>query len=263
MHDSAMPSLRLRDKQILVTRAEKHYPDLSLLVASYGAKAVCLPCLAIETMPQAIADGIRGLADCSDVLFTSASGVQALAKVVADDGRYLVDVLHNRRIASVGRKTAAALSQIGIHVDIVPETASQDGLIKAYATHGLPNKLLFFRAEQGREVLAQSMLQHGVPVTMVSAYRTVCPAGDASDVIAKLQAGDIDAVLLGSAKTASHYVQRVGSLELANRPVLVAISEKMAAATRVLGLRVQVVAKKASFEAMLDALAEYYDSGSL
>jgi len=29
-----------------------------------------------------------------------------------------------------------------------------------------------------------------------------------------------------------------------------------------LGLNVQLVAKEASFEAMLDALAEYFDSGS-
>jgi len=263
MHDSAMSLLKLRDKQVLVTRAEKYYPALSRLVASYGASAVSLPCLAIESMPQSVADGMRGLEDCTDVLFTSVSGVQAVASLLAADGVRLDDVLQNRRIAAVGKKTAAALSGMGIDVDIVPATASQDGLIDAYAAKGLPKQLLFFRAEQGREDLVQLMRQHGVPVTVVSAYRTVCPAGDASAVIAKLQAGDIDAVLLGSARTASHYLQRVGSLELANRPVIVAISEKMAAATRALGLSVQVVAKEASFEAMLDALAEYYDSGSL
>jgi len=263
MHDSAMPSFGLSDKQILVTRAKKHYPALSRLVESHGAKAVSLPCLAIEDMPQSITEGLRVLADCSDVLFTSASGVQAVAQVMAGGGRSLSDALLDKRIAAVGGKTAAALSDMDIGVDIVPQTASQDGLIEAYAIHGLPKRLLFFRAEQGREDLVQSMQQHGVPVTVVSAYRTVCPAGDASEVVAKLQAGDIDAVLLGSARTASHYLQRAGSLELANRPVIVAISEKMAAATRALGLSVQVVAKEASFEAMLDALAEYYDSGSL
>jgi len=70
-------------------------------------------------------------------------------------------------------------------------------------------------------------------------------------------------VLLGSAKTAAHYLQRIGSTSLANRPVVVAMSEKMASSALGCGLRVQVVAKKASFEAMLDALAEYFDSGSI
>jgi len=112
-------------------------------------------------------------------------------------------------------------------------------------------------------VLAKALVQRGVTVEVVSAYRTICPEGDAGDVISMLQTGDIDAVLLGSAKTAMHYLQRVGSLEVSNRPVIVAISEKMAVAVRDMGLHVQVVAKEASFEAMLDALAEYFDSGSL
>ncbi len=262
MHDSAMPPNGLSDKQILVTRAEKHCLALSRLVESYGAIPLCLPCLAIEDMPQSIAVGMRLLADCSDVLFTSACGVHAVAKAVAENGRRLDDVLLNRRIAAVGTKTATALSQLGLRVDIVPQIASQDGLIEAYSTHGLPDGLLFFRAEQGRDDLVKSMLQQGVKVAVVPAYRTICPSGDARDVIAKLQAGDIDAVLLGSPRTAAHYLQRVGSEQTANRPVIAVMSEKMAVAVRELGLRVQVVAKEASFEAMLDALAEYFDSGS-
>jgi len=263
MHDSAMPCSGLRNKQILVTRAEKHYPTLSQVVQSHGAIPVSLSCLAVEDMPQSITIGMRLLEDCSDVLFTSASGVHAVTKAMADKGMSLGDALLNKRIAAVGKKTATALSLQGVRVDIVPETVSQDGLIEAYAVNGLPDSLLFFRAEQGRDALVKSMLQDGVKVLMVPAYRTICPSDDASDVIAKLQADEIDAVLLGSAKTASHYLQRVGSLALANRPVIAAISENMAVAARDLGLNVQVVAKEASFEAMLDALAEYYDSGSL
>jgi len=263
MHDSAMSSSGLSHKQILVTRAEKHYPALRQLVESYGAKAVCLPCLAVEDMPQSIADGMRLLAGCSDVLFTSASGVHAVAKALADDGGVrLDDVLLNRRIAAVGRKTATALSQLGVRVDIVPQSASQDALIEVYAASGLPDALLFFRAEEGRDALAGALARQGVKVITVAAYRTICPSGDASAVIAMLQQDNIDAVLLGSAKTAAHYLQRVDSIALANRPVIVAISEKMAVAARHAGLNVQVVAKEASFEAMLDALAEYFDSGS-
>lgn len=263
MHDSAMPCSGLRDKCILVTRAAKHYPALSRVVKLYGAKPVSLPCLAVENMPQSIATGSTLLKDCSDVLFTSASGVHAVAQAIADDGNRLCDVLLHKRIAAVGRKTANSLSQFGVHVDMMPETASQDGLVAAYEANGLPDGLLFFRAEQGRDALVKSMLQRGVRVSMVPAYRTICPSDDASDVIARLYADEIDAVLLGSARTASHYLQRICSHELANRPVIAVISENMAVSVRASGLNVQVVAKEASFEAMLDALAEYFDSRSL
>jgi len=232
------------------------------MVQARGAVALSFPCLAIEEMPTSVAAGMGLLDGCSDVLFSSASGVHAVARVVADQGGSLGEILVGKRIAAVGGKTAAALSQLGVRVDIIPEHASQDGLIDAYKSRGLPHSLLFFRAEEGRENVADALSQQGVRVVTVPAYRTICPLEDASEVIARLQHGEIDAVLLGSAKTAAHYLQRIGSVELVNRPVVVAISEKMAVSARGLGLNVQVVAKRASFEAMLDALAEYFDSGS-
>jgi len=42
--------------------------------------------------------------------------------------------------------------------------------------------------------------------------------------------------------------------------VVVVISKAVEDAARGMGLNVQVVAKQASFEAMLDALAEYFDA---
>jgi len=262
MHDSAMLSTSLTDKRILVTRAKEHCASVNRMVQSRGAIAVTLPCLGIEDMPQSVAAGMVMLDAYSDVLFSSVNGVHAVAKVVADNGSSLGEILLNRRIAAVGDKTAAALSQLGVGVDVIPEHASQDGLIEAYGSKGVPHSLLFFRAEEGRDALAGALTQQGVRVVTIPAYRTICPLEDASDVIVMLQHGEIDAVLLGSTKTAAHYLQRIGSAELANRPVIVAISEKMAASARRLGLSVQVVAKRASFEAMLDALGEYFDSGS-
>jgi len=259
LHDSAMPSPGLIDKRILVTRAKEYYPAMCRMLESHGASAVSLPCLAVEYFPDTIANAMTSLETFSDVLFTSASGVRAVVNTMVADGRNLNEILQNKRIAAVGKKTARALSQSGVCINIIPAKSSQDGLVDAYLANGLPHSLLFFRAEEGRETLAEAMSKQGVRVVTVPAYRTICPPDDATDVIAMLQNGRIDAVLLGSAKTASFYLQRIGSLALANRPVIAVISEKMAAATRKLGLSVQVVAKDASFEAMLDALAKYFD----
>ncbi len=259
LHDSAMPSTGLTDKRILVTRAKEHYPTMCRIVEARGASAVSLPCLAVEYLPDMITHAMSLLDICSDVLFTSANGVHAVAKTMTDDGRNLAEAIQRKRVAAVGKKTARALSQSGVCIDIIPENPSQDGLVDAYQANGLPDSLLFFRAEEGRETLAEALSEQGVKVVTVPAYRTICPSDDAEDVLTMLQDGHIDAVLLGSAKTASFYLQRTGSLALANRPVIAVISEKMATAARKLGLNVQVVAKDASFEAMLDALARHFD----
>ncbi len=253
----------LTDKRILLTRARQHYPALARMVERRGGMPLSLPCLALQEMPESIASGFSLLDECSDLLFTSASGVAAVAGWLEARGASLAEALRDKRIAVVGDKTATALQQRGVRADIVPVTASQDGLIDAYQRAGLPSGLLFFRAETGRDALAAALLKQGVRVMTVPAYRTVCPQDhDAAAVIAMLERGAIDAVLLGSARTAAHYLQRIGSLQLAARPVIVAISQSMAESVRALGLDVQVVAKQASFEAMLDALAEYFNSGS-
>jgi len=255
-----MGSLPLTGKHILLTRAEHQLASLNREVRSRGAVAIDFPCLGLELLSPAVEEGIRSLQGCSDVLFTSTNGVLSINSFCMEKNQGLKALLTGKRIAAVGEQTAAALAKLGIHVDIVPMLASQEGLIDAYATHGLPTRLLFFRAEEGSDRLAEALQQQGIVVETIAAYRTVCPAEDAAEIIAMLEGNRIDAVLLGSTKAARFYLQRIGSIELANRPAVVTISAQMAEAAKKLGLRVQVVAKNASFESMLDTLAEYFDA---
>jgi len=238
-----------------LTRSAEHLAGLKTCVLARAGEPVSLPCLEVKGCSAAICQALESIKSYSDIVFTSANGVHAVA-AVTDLGA----LCHAKRIAVVGRKTAEVLRVYGVLADIVPDTASQDGLVAAYAELGLPRSLLFFRAEEGRDTLTRALQQQGVKVLMVAAYRTVCPQGDVADVRLSMQQHEIDAVLLGSAKTARFYIQRMGSLELADQPVIVVISESLAIAARQMGLSVQVVAKQASFEAMLDALAEYFDA---
>ncbi|MBL4775821.1 MAG: uroporphyrinogen-III synthase [Mariprofundus sp.] len=247
-----MSSYSLEHKRVLLTRSEQHLSPLATAVSARGAVPIAFPCLQVEVLAAAIG---QATGTYSDVVFSSSNGVHAVASQVD-----LAALCRDKRVAAVGKKTAATLQAYGMDVDIVPDIASQDGLIAAYAQHGLPQSLLFFRAEQGRDRLVKALQSQAVQVRLVLAYRTVCPSVGATDVINSLRHDDIDAVLLGSAKTARFYIQRIGSIRLADRPVLVVISEALGEAVREMGLSVQVVAKQASFEAMLDALAEYFDS---
>ncbi|ATX78688.1 uroporphyrinogen-III synthase/uroporphyrinogen III methyltransferase [Mariprofundus aestuarium] len=255
-----MSSSPLKGKHILLTRAEHQLASLSREVCSRGAVAIDFPCLGLELLSHAVEEGARSLQVCSDVLFTSTNGVLSLDAFCRENSQELKALLTGKRIAAVGEQTAAALAELGIHVDIVPALASQEGLVNAYATHGLPTRLLFFRAEEGSNRLAEALQKQGISVETIAAYRTVCPAKDATEIIAMLKASRIDAVLLGSTKAVRFYLQRIGSIELANLPAVVVISAQMAEAAEKLGLRVQVVAKNASFESMLDTLAEYFDA---
>ncbi len=244
----------MKGKHILLTRAAEQLPALADAVRERGGVPVSLPCLKVRMLVGDVQQALTHIDEFSDVVFSSRNGVLSVQQAAGDLSR----VLEGKRIAAVGGATARALSEMGVQADIVPANHSQEGLIEAYKEAGIPRALLFFRASEGREFLAQALQSEGVRVEMVAAYDTVCPDDDASDVIRQLQDGHIDAVLLGSPKVAEFYVQRIDNRLLADRPAVAVISEQVGMAAMDAGLSVQVISKRASFVDMLDALESYF-----
>lgn len=246
----------LSGRRILVTRSAGQATQTADMIRARGGEPVLFPCLAVECLAEPIQAAAALLADTMiDIAFTSTNGVRCAAQTLNPSEHALVG---KHRLAAVGEKTSSAMAAQGWQAAIIAEPASQDGLVSAYRHHGLPEQLLLFRAEEGRNTLADWLHQQGVVVTTVHTYRTICPIDDASSVIQALSTNHIDAVLLGSAKTAAYYLRRIGDATLASRPLVVAISPGVASAAEKLGLGVQVVASDASFPAMLDALAQHY-----
>ncbi len=195
----------------------------------------------------------------SDVLFTSVNGVLAIQHACPHN---LATFFAHQRIAAVGTRTAHALEHAHLHVDVIAQQASQHGLLAAYQDAGMPQSLLFFRAQEGSDLLAHRLQTKGIPVTTIACYHTICPNDDSEPIRQQLASNNIDAVLLGSAKTAQHYVQRMPQLALANRPVIAVMSQQVADAADKLGLHVQLIATQANFSSMLHDLADYFSQRS-
>lgn len=245
----------LAGKHILVTRAAEQCAAVSQLAARHGAIATHFPCLAVQCLPDNIRKGLSVLPKDGAILLSSANGVSCTAQAL---GNEFASLLAKHQVIAVGKHTAAALAKLGVQIAWAAEEASQEGLIQGFSEHGGPESVCFLRAEEGRDVLQQALQAQGVRVSLIHAYRTICPQDDPSDILQALQRGDIDAVLLGSSRTARHYVQRIGNTRLADRPAVAVISPQVATAAQEAGLSVQAVAKEASFSSMLDALADYF-----
>ncbi len=246
----------IHGKKILITRAASQAEATASEIEKRGGEPCFLPCMELQCLPQSIQQAIdRPENSRADILFTSRNGVECVVRAL---GERFGELLSGRRVTAVGDKTARALQQAGITASMIADEASQKGLIKVYRQQGVPQQLLFFRAEEGSDELGQTLISEGCRVVTVSAYRMICPQSDVSDTVRQLQNRDIDAVLLGSARTARNYLQRIGDLDIANTPAVAVISPNVAAAAEALGLNVQAVAKSASFDAMLDALNDYF-----
>ena len=248
----------LAGKKILVTRAENQMKSTAAKILKRRGIPLHLPCLEMECLDQNILQGIPLLQNSStELLFTSRNGVQCVASLA---GGKFSELLNSHKITAIGKKTADSLNQFGVSPVMLPNTASQEGLIDAYKQSGIPKKLIFFRAEEGSDRLSNSLTKQGCEVITIHAYRMKCPVSDASEIIGQIERHNIDAVLLGSPKTVQNYLKRVGNIETANAPLIAVISPQVATAANNLGLNVQVTAKTASFDAMLDALADYFEN---
>ncbi len=244
-----------------MTRASGQMESVAKRILQRGGIPVAFPCMAVVCLAEPVRQAIRLLEGSGvQALFTSANGVHCVAGVLGDA---FISTFQSVPVVAIGRHTAKALLALGVPVAWTPPLTSQEGLVDAYRQRGLPDRLVFFRAEQGRNMLPAALKAAGVGIHLVVAYRTVCPDDDASAVIQSLKNGEIDAVLLGSARTAQHYVRRIGDSQLANHPVIAVISRQVANEARAIDLDVQVVAKEASFASMLDGLEAWFQKNDV
>lgn len=246
--------IKLHGRTILITRAAHQYESIATLVRSHGGQPISLPCLEVQALPPVIIQSLPNLKKVSDVLFTSTNAVRILNEVLLSDQHLptLNQVLEERRIASVGKKTTEFLKSLNIQADITASTESQLGLIEAYRKHGLPKSLIFYRAEEGSDRVINELQSQGVNVRLIKSYRSICPQNGCGDVRRSIEQGKVDVVLLASSRTAKHYVQRIANIDVANIPRIIVISQQVANAASKLGLQVDAIARETSFNSMLE-----------
>ena len=248
----------LHGKHILLTRTEAQNKTTAELVAKLDATPVLFPCTHIEVLRQSIQDGINALSQLPaqdvDIIFSSRNGVEAVAKTLPK----LAETLAKYRVIAVGEKTAQSLKKYGIQPCWTPQTASQQGLIEAYPDHGLPKHAVFFRAKVGSDDLLNFLAKHNIHTKLCPAYDTLLNPEAQPEVLQQIKQGQIDAVLLGSARTTEFYSQKTHSIPNKTQPIVAVMSEQVRKAADKSGLNVQVVASELSFNAMLQGLNDYF-----
>jgi uroporphyrinogen III methyltransferase/synthase len=240
-------------RRVVVTRAREQASGLRARLAELGAEVVELPAIAVAPLEFDLPD----LAGFEWVVVTSANGVDALFTrgLLARglDARALAGV----KIAAIGPGTAAALERFGVRADLVPERFVAESLVAAFPAPGAAGaRVLIARAEQARDVLPVGLVDLGYAVDVLPVYRTVTAEPDPAE-LARVQAGDVDAITFTSSSTVANFCRLVGPL--ARQPVVVSIGPITSDAARDAGLRVDVEADPHDVDglvaAVLDALA--------
>jgi uroporphyrinogen III methyltransferase/synthase len=254
--------LPLFGKTVVVTRAEEQSENLARLLRERGAEAPAFP--VIQTFPPEdwgpLDRALDRLSDYHGLIFTSVNGVKYFVERLRREDRDIRD-LKGLRVYAIGPKTAAAVRDLGVRVDVVPEEFVAESLLQSLGAENVKGKrFLLPRAAVARETLPDTLRSLGAEIDVASAYRTLPPANGAGELSARLRRGEIAAVTFTASSTVNNFMQLLGpeAPALLQGVVIACIGPITAKTAREHGLRVDVVPAQFTVESLVEALAEFF-----
>jgi len=257
-------------KRVLVTRAESQAEDTAHLLRRRGADPILFPTIVLRDPPDParVLQAVHDLPTYDLVAFTSENAVTrffAALRAQSRDAR----AFSRAKIAAIGPGTAAALAPHGIVPDILPPTfigeALAQSILQAFdgnplRSDGLSARILLPRALVARESVPLTLRAAGFHVDVVPVYQTVPPPPEhLHPLLAHLEAGTIDIVLLTSSSTATNLCQALGprAAELLRSTLIASIGPITTTTATALGLPVAVTASVSTLPGLIAAIESH------
>lgn len=254
-------------QRILITREyTKDYEPLEDL----GAEIFEFP--TIQIVPpesyKKLDESIDKVETYNWIIFTSANGFKYFMQRLLDKNRDIRD-LRGIKICAIGTKTAEAIRNYGIKVDLIPEEFTAEGLIKAFSTQhsalslkGL--KILLPRAEVAREVFPQKVRELGGEIDTPATYRAIKPEKHGKRLKRFLKEGRISVATFTSAATFNNFMDIIGedAIEILKDVTICVIGPVTAKAIEKAGLKVSIMPKEATIKAMVDEIIQWATKSS-
>lgn len=256
--------LPLFGKTVVVTRKGDQAEGMIDRLRELGAEPFFFP--VIETVAPdnwaPLDEALNNLSRYDGLIFTSVNGVQFFSqrlKEIQQDIRNLKGV----KVFTIGPKTAEAVRDLGICVDVVPEDFVAESLIDSIGKENITGKrFLIPRATVAREILPEKLREMGAQVDVAPAYKTILP-GLKSDTLAKrLKSGDIQVLTFTSSSTVKNFLALTGEslIPEIKKTRIACIGPVTAKTAEDAGLTVDILPKEYTVSSLLDAIEDYYQS---
>ncbi|BBD09807.1 uroporphyrinogen-III C-methyltransferase [Desulfovibrio ferrophilus] len=211
----------LMGKGVVVTRAREQASGFADTLREMGACAFQFPTIEINPLPDyaEVQAAIGQIENYDWLVFTSVNGVLKFWEQL--DGMGLdTRVLGGRKVAAIGPATAEALVARGVRPDFVPPKYVAESVVAGLIERGVGQgtKVLIPRARVAREVLPEELSKAGADVTVLPVYETGLNEDGPEELVAKLDAGDIDYVTFTSSSTVENFFQLLAPEKLKQYP---------------------------------------------
>ncbi|MHB1143714.1 MAG: uroporphyrinogen-III synthase [Thiobacillus sp.] len=251
----------LAGRTVLVTRPAHQAAVLAQAIQAAGGEAFVFPALAVEAAPMSdLAASLAQLREADIVIFISPNAAQFGMAAIHAGGSLPAAVA----VFAVGPGTARALKEQGVSGVVMPDGQDSEALLALPQLADVAGKrVVIARGVGGRALLAKSLAARGAEVHFLECYRRVRPQADAAPLLARWQAGGIDAVTVTSAETLDNLAALLGEagrILLLHTP-LFAPHEKIAEAARRFGIA-RVIATPGGDAGLVEGLLNWFRNNS-
>ena len=245
---------------IVVTRPAHQAEPLCKLIEQQGGEAIRFPVLDIAephdtNTPRKI---IERLAEFDMAIFISPNAVDsALAMINATGG-----IPAQLKVAAVGQGSHRTLTNHGVTVDFFPQQQFNSEALLAMdeLQQVAGKKIVIFRGEGGRELLANALKERGASVEYAECYRRTQPNTDTEILAQKRASGELDIIVVTSSEGLQNLYDMTyltGQEWVLDLPLLL-VSQRTATLAAELGFtQAPILATKASDEAIMQALTQW------
>jgi uroporphyrinogen III methyltransferase/synthase len=252
--------LPLFGRRIGITRPIQQAGAVIERILRLGAEPVLLP--TIEVLPPndwaPVDDAIHRLGDFDWLVFTSVNGVEFFLSRLWESG---VDArrLGPVKIATIGPATGEALHRYSLRADLVPPEYRAESLASELQRQVGAGRVLWARADRGRDVLPKQLAASGATVEEVVVYRNVDVPSLPTAELGRLERGELDWIGLGSpsiAESLTKLCTPAARDQLGGKTRLATISPVTSARAGELGLPIAAEAISYTWDGIIDAILE-------
>ncbi len=246
-------------KRIVVTRTRHQAGGLTKQLSLLGADVIELPTIKIVE-PKNLLEFGELVQDCYTydwIIFSSPNGVDAFFKMfykLYSDARSI----GGAKIACIGPGTAEKVKQYHLAVDLMPDKFVAEGLVAKFKKEESIEhlKMLWVRAEDAREVIAEGLTKMGAIVDEALAYRNVPERDDNQSAITRMTEEGADVITFTSSSTVDCFFAL--GLELPKGVKIASIGPITSDTLKKRGLKIDIEAKEHSIPGLVKAIEKHF-----
>ncbi|MCK6407619.1 uroporphyrinogen-III synthase [Thauera sp.] len=198
-------------------RPREQAGSLCSRIEAAGGRALRFPVIAVgPALDPAPLQAIIGRLDEFDLaFFVSPNAVDHALRAILPQRTWPATL----RVATVGKGSQRVMHGWGFADVIAPEDGFDSEAVIALpefapdAVRG--RKVLIFRGDGGRELLAETLRERGASVEYVTCYRRYCPDADPAPLLEPIARGAVDGLLLTSSEGVRNLESMLGADGLA------------------------------------------------